>query len=71
MTKLEIVQRIAGNHNRLANIMVSGDNAIMMGETLRDLRALVQELQQDVEAELAEEAQKETETQGEAVSEEK
>lgn len=71
MTKLEIVQRIAGNHNRLANIMVSGDNAIMMGETLRDLRALVQELQQDVEAELAEEAQKEAETQGEAVSEEK
>lgn len=71
MTKLEIVQRIAGNHNRLANIMVSGDNAIMMGETLRDLRALVQELQQDVEAELAEEAQKETEAQGEAVSEEK
>lgn len=71
MTKLEIVQRIAGNHNRLANIMVSGDNAIMMGETLRDLRALVQELQQDVEAELVEEAQKETEAQGEAVSEEK
>lgn len=71
MTKIEIVQRIAGNHNRLANIMVSGDNAIMMGETLRDLRALVQELQQDVEAELVEEAQKETEAQGEAVSEEK
>lgn len=71
MTKLEIVQRIAGNHNRLANIMVSGDNAIMMGETLRDLRALVQELQQDVEAELVEEAQKETEAQGEAVFEEK
>lgn len=59
MTKLEITQRIAGNHNRLANIMVSGDNAILMGETLKDLRSLVQELQQDIEEEAqAEEGEK-------------
>ncbi len=52
MTKLEIAQRIAGNHNRLAKIMVSGDNAILMGETLKDLRSLVQELQLDIEKEV-------------------
>ncbi len=51
MTKLEIVQRIAGNHNRIANIRVSGDDAILMGETLKDLRALTFELQSDIEAE--------------------
>lgn len=51
MTKLEIAQRIAGNHNRLANIMVSGDNAILMGETLVDLRAIVSALNADLEKE--------------------
>lgn len=51
MTKLEIAQRIAGNHNRLANIMVSGDNAILMGETLVDLRAVVSALNADLEKE--------------------
>lgn len=59
MTKLEIVQRIAGNHNRMANIMVNGDSAILMGDTLKDLRALVQELQADVEAEAEEQAETE------------
>ena len=59
MTKLEIAQRIAGNHNRLANVMVNGDNAILMGDTLKDLRALVQELQKDIEEEA--EAQAEAE----------
>ena len=61
MTKLEIAQRIAGNHNRLANIMVSGDNAILMGETLKDLRSLVQELQQDIEEEVQDEERKKAE----------
>lgn len=59
MTKLEIVQRIAGNHNRLANVMVNGDNAILMGDTLKDLRALVQELQKDVEEEAEKQEQAE------------
>ena len=51
MTKLEILQHIATNHNNLAHIMVRGDDAIMMGETLKNLRMLVQSLQQDVEEE--------------------
>lgn len=55
MTKLEILQCVANNHNRLAQIMVNGDNAILMGDTLKELRLLVQEIQKDVEAEQKEE----------------
>lgn len=51
MTKLEIVQRVANTHNKLAQIMVNGDNAILMGDVLMDLRQLVKSLQKDVEAE--------------------
>ena len=51
MTKLEIVQVIANNHNRLSQIMVNGDNAILMGETIKEMRALVRELQEDIEKE--------------------
>ncbi|NBK77277.1 hypothetical protein D5272_01345 [bacterium D16-76] len=51
MTKLEIVQVIANNHNRLSQIMVNGDNAILMGETIKEMRALVRELQEDIENE--------------------
>lgn len=51
MTKLEILQCVANNHNRLTQIMVNGDNAIMMGETLKELRLLARALQNDVDAE--------------------
>ncbi len=47
MTQLELIQRIADNHNRIAQIAVSGDSAILLGDTLKDLRMLVQELQVD------------------------
>ena len=40
MTKTEIAQVIAHSHNCLANIMVSGDNAILMGEVLKEMRLL-------------------------------
>lgn len=49
MTKLDILKHIADNHNRLMRITVSGDNAILMGETLVDMRLLAQEMQKDVE----------------------
>lgn len=54
MTKQEIIQCVASSHNRLAHVTVSGDSAILMGDTLKELRALVQQLQADVEAEEAE-----------------
>ena len=51
MTKLEILQRIVNNHNRIAQIMVSGDSAILVGETMKDMRQLVQQIQEDINAE--------------------
>lgn len=61
MEKLEILQHIVSSHNRLAGIMVSGDNAIMMAETLKELRFLAGEVQKDVEAEESEKQKKENE----------
>lgn len=64
MTKLEILQNVVNIHNCLVGIMVSGDNAIMMGESLKGLRALAREIQKDVEQEdgAESEAQAESET---------
>lgn len=70
MTKIEIAQHIADDHNRLANILASGgmkllnaDSAILLGDTIKDLRALTQQISQDIEhegeAEAREEAQEE------------
>lgn len=42
----DIITKVVASHNRLANIPVKGEGAILMGETLKDLRALVDELQQ-------------------------
>lgn len=61
MEKLEILQHIVSSHNRLAGIMVSGDNAIMMAETLKELRFLAGEVQKDVEVEDAEKQKMENE----------
>lgn len=51
MTKLDIVHCIADNHNRLARVMVSGDDAIIMGSVLVELRKLINVIQKDIEAE--------------------
>lgn len=59
MEKIDILQCVVNNHNRLAQIMVNGDNAILMGDTLKELRILVQELQKDIEAEQEAETKKE------------
>ena len=45
MTKMELINRIVENHNRIAKMVVSGDNAILVGDTLKDLRQLFQQLQ--------------------------
>lgn len=51
MTKLDIVHCVVDNHNRLARVMVSGDDAIIMGGVLVELRKLVNALQKDIEDE--------------------
>lgn len=45
MTKIELMNRIVENHNRISKMLVSGDNAILVGDTLKDLRILLQQLQ--------------------------
>lgn len=62
MTKIEISQCVASCHNRLANIFASGgaqllsaDSVVLMGDTIKELRSLAQQLMADVEAEEAQE----------------
>lgn len=51
MSKLELTQNIANIHNTLAQILVSGDNAIAMGGVLIELRQMVNDLQIEIQAE--------------------
>ena len=48
MTKTDLIQRIVDNHNRIAQIEVRGENAILVADTLRDLRNLFTQLQKEV-----------------------
>ena len=47
MKKTELLQRIVENHNRIAQIEVHSDGAILMGDTLKDLRLLLKQLQSE------------------------
>lgn len=51
MSKLELTQKIANIHNTLAQILVSGDNAIAMGGVLIELRQMVNDLQIEIQIE--------------------
>lgn len=51
MSKLELTQKIANIHNTLAQVLVSGDNAIAMGGVLIELRQIVNDLQIEIQAE--------------------
>lgn len=44
MNAIDILQRIIDNHNRLIQIPVSGDGAILMANTILDLRNLAEQL---------------------------
>lgn len=45
MTRIDLLQRITDNHNRIAQIEVHGDGAILVAETLIDMRRLLKQLQ--------------------------
>ena len=53
MNKTEILQHIAYNHNILADMLVKGDNAISVGKVLEGLRAIVAQLQEDIQSDIA------------------
>lgn len=61
MSKLELTQKIANIHNTLAQILVSGDNAIAMGGVLIELRQMVNDLQIEIQAEEKARAEKDEE----------
>ena len=52
MTKMDLLQKIMENHNRIAQIEVHGEGAILVADTLRDLRNIFRYLQnEDLEEE--------------------
>jgi len=53
MNKTEILQHVAYNHNILADMLVKGDNAIIVGKVLESMRALAEQLQADIQSEIA------------------
>ncbi len=55
MTTLEILKAVADIHNRIIRVTVAGDNAILIGDSIRQLRVLVDGLQRQIEAEEAKE----------------
>ena len=44
MTMHDILERIVNVHNSLAQVPVSGNGAIIMGQSLVELRAIAQEI---------------------------
>jgi len=51
METLEIMRRLAQIHNRIIQVSVSGDSTILIGDSIRDLRLLLQELEKDAKSE--------------------
>ena len=56
MTKLDILKIVAGVHNRISCVLVSGDNTVLIGDSIRELRSLGEALQRDIESEDAKSA---------------
>ena len=49
MTTLEILQRLANIHNMILRVFVNGDNAVLIGESIKELRDLIGQLNRDVD----------------------
>ena len=47
MTNIDIIQRLVKIHNNIIQIPVSGEGAILMGESIKDIRVLLQDLDKD------------------------
>lgn len=45
----QILSKVVENHNRVMQLLVSGDSAILAGDTIRDLRMLAQRLQEAIQ----------------------
>lgn len=51
MKTIDIMQSLVRIHNRIIQINVSGDNSLLMADSIREIRQLLQELENDVKAE--------------------
>lgn len=51
MTKEKILEQVVAVHNMIAQLCVSGDNAILVGDALRGMRVLCKQIQEDIKAE--------------------
>ena len=50
METKDIMQALANIHNNLCKMLVGSDNAIILGGSLNDMRALLATLNQEVES---------------------
>jgi CMP-2-keto-3-deoxyoctulosonic acid synthetase len=48
---MDIMQSLVRIHNRIIQINVSGDSSLLMADSIRELRQLLQELENDAKAE--------------------
>ena len=48
MTKQELINRLVDNHNRVSSIEVHGEGAILVADTIRDIRFLIKQLQEEM-----------------------
>ena len=70
MTKSEILQIVVNVHNMIVDVNVSGNNTILVGDSIRALRYLGDALQKDIDAEAEKAAEEKKETEAEAGKEE-
>lgn len=51
MDTMDTLTRVADIHNRLSGMLVQGDNAIIIGGVLQDMRAWARTLQEELKME--------------------
>lgn len=47
MTKMELINRIVENHNKIMNVEVHGESVIVLADAMYDLRMLIKQLQSE------------------------
>ena len=56
MKTYDLMQRLAQIHNQLMNVSVSGENAILLGNTILNIRSLLQDIENEAKKESTENA---------------
>lgn len=54
MKTIDVMQRLAQIHNRIMQVSVSGESAILIADTIVDIRSLLRDLENDAKNESAE-----------------